>query len=137
MLHKSPVALGVKLGGGQHCQVASQTVAFGFCAQAGHVQLARGKLQLLITRSCRLTPFLGRQGHIGGEQAGEHHPCQLRAMLIVKALQMERQVRRLEARQRAHPAAHLLVEPMIQDRAGIHEDHPLQPLTVVKGIGAF
>ena len=63
-----------------------------------------GKLQLLITRSCRLTSFLGRQGHIGGEQAGEHHPCQLRAMLIVKALQMERQVRRLEARQRAPPS---------------------------------
>ena len=58
-------------------------------------------------------------------------------MLIVKALQMERQVRRLEARQRAHPAAHLLVEPMIQGRAGIHEDHPLQPLTVVKGIGGL
>ena len=92
---------------------------------------------MLIAGPCLLVPLLGRQGDVGGEQGGDHQLRQPRPVDGIEALQVQRQLLRLEPRKGGHPGTHLLVESMIQGGAGLDEDHLLQALAVGQGIGGL
>ncbi|MNZ98041.1 hypothetical protein D3C78_1173130 [compost metagenome] len=111
--------------------MTGQPVALSLGLDTGQIQDAGGRQgQALIADGRLVGALLGGQRHIGRQQGGEHQLGKQRPGRLIEALQVQRQLRHLETRKGGCPGADLLVEPVIQHRRRVHEEHQLQALAI-------